>query len=257
MKFQTALVALTSTGLIAVQANTIYTQQAGAAEMVATLLANQADIVASNPTFKGNPSCAALFFNGRASVPNGPAGDLNFPDEGILISTGKPVSMNVQDGDKESTSMGVEGDADLTNLVGGYTYDACVLEFDFDCMKEDCAIAFDYVFGSDEYNTMVDRKFNDAFAWFLNKKNIAIIPGTTNEYVSIDTINKGKHSDLYVNNDMLDTTLAKIPFPNFQADGFTKVLTAKGVANGMKDGVPGKNHMKLVIADRGDSAYDS
>ena len=99
---------------------------------------------------------------------------------------------------------------------------------------------------------MVDRKYNDAFAWFLNGQNIAIIPGT-NEMVSIDTINIDAHSDLFINNDpnTLGTGPNDIPFPKFEADGFTKSLKAEGVTNG------GTNHMKLVIADRADNGFNS
>ena len=80
----------------------------------------------------------------------------------------------------------LSGDTDLDKLVPGYyTYDATVLEFDFKPTKN--VIRIQYVFSSDEYNEYVGSKYNDVFGFFVNGKNIAKLPDSTN--VTINNIN--------------------------------------------------------------------
>lgn len=190
----------------------------------------------------GNPSCAGLFTGGASAVPNG-----DFPDTGIVISTGDPASLHLQSSDRVSNINGAPGDADLDALVDGSTTDACVLEFKFECTNNPCPISFEYVWGSEEYNEFVGSPFNDVFAWLLNGENIAFVPGSSDE-VSIDNINGNSNSQYFNNNDPSETN---IPYPLMEADGFTTTLKAYG------DAVSGTNIMKLVIADRSDQAFDS
>jgi hypothetical protein len=44
--------------------------------------------------------------------------------------------------------------------------DGCVLEFDF--VASGTAFTLEFVFGSDEYETLVNTQFNDVFAFFLS-----------------------------------------------------------------------------------------
>lgn len=209
--------------------------------MVFNLFANSRFVSFTDASMTGNEACAGLFTGGASAVPTG------FPDTGVVISTGSPASLHLQSTDRESNMNGAAGDADLDALVEGETTDACVLEFTFECTKDPCPIEFDYVFGSEEYNEFADSPFNDVFAWFLNGKNIALVPGTTEE-VSINNVNNGKNSQYFRDNDPSDTN---IPYPLMEADGFTTTLKATGEA------VKGSNTMKLVIADRSDQMFDS
>ena len=219
----------------------VVTLEATATEMIADLFADSNFVTFSNAKLTGNPICAGLFSGGNSAVPS------DFPDTGVVISTGHPASLHLQSTDRESNMNGAAGDADLDAIVAGDTTDACVLEFDFECTQDPCAIEFQYVFGSEEYNEFAESPFNDVFAWFLNGQNIALIPGS-NEEVSINTVNENQNSNLFRNNDPSDTN---VPYPNMEADGFTTTLKAAGNA------VQGTNTMKLVIADRSDQMFDS
>lgn len=145
------------------------------------------------------------------------------------------------------------GDGDLAQLIGvprDETHDACVLEFDFIPLGD--TIKFNYVFSSEEYPEFTCSPFNDAFAFFISGpgipglQNIALVPGSTSP-VTINNISDDLTCSLfpqyYVNN---FTSLF------FTHNGHTTVFTA--IANVQ----PCQTyHLKLVIADVADGAYDS
>ncbi|MBT3208240.1 MAG: T9SS type A sorting domain-containing protein [Bacteroidetes bacterium] len=160
-----------------------------------------------------------------------------------------------------STGLGVPGDTDLDALIPQSTQDASVIEFDF--VPSADTLEFRYVFGSDEYPEYVNSSFNDVFAFFLSgpnpaggsytNENIAIIPGTTTA-VSINNVNNGSNSpptgpctncEYYFDN--LNVTNAAIEY-----DGYTVALTATAIVTPCQT-----YHIKLAVADAGDSALDS
>ena len=181
---------------------------------------------------------------------------------GIVLSTGNirnVIGPNCSSG--ITSENGTAGDTDLSNLIGQSTLDAAVLEFDF--IPTSPTIRFQYVFASDEYEDFV-FDFNDVFAFFVNGKNVALIP-QTNTLVSINNVNNGNNGldalhpeyalippvnpNFYVNND-----IDVIPTPpvDTEMDGMTVVLTASAQVN------PGvTNHIKLAIADALDEQLDS
>jgi hypothetical protein len=168
-------------------------------------------------------------------------------DQGIILCSGH---VNNAPGPNSSDAIGADlflpGDADLNLAFGGITtYDATILEFDFIPTADKMYVQ--YVFASDEYNEWVGQ-YNDAFAFFLDGVNIALIP-TTNVPVSVGTVNNGSYPSYYRDNDFWPTG----PFPyDIEADGFTKVFTATGTV------VPNAtHHIKLAIADRNDHILDS
>ena len=166
------------------------------------------------------------------------------------------------------TVTGTGADATLQAIVGAQTYDRAVLEFDF--IPESDFIQFRYVFASEEYNEWVNDVYNDVFGFFVtsleadgynyNNKNIAIVPGTSNTAVAINTINNGPCSGApncsglgvgpctncayYYDN---ATGTKQIEY-----DGFTTVLTASCYVTPCK-----RYHMKIAIADVSDPWIDS
>jgi hypothetical protein len=121
-------------------------------------------------------------------------------------------------------------------------------------------VSFDYIFGSDEYPEYVHSSFNDVFAFFLNGKNIALLPNngddngsSNNTAVSINTVNAQVNSQYFHENTYIVED-GKSAYPNIEADGFTTILTARGTP---KQGVDEWNHIKLVVTDVGDNIYDS
>ncbi|MDZ4751528.1 MAG: choice-of-anchor L domain-containing protein [Flavobacteriales bacterium] len=154
-------------------------------------------------------------------------------------------------------------DPDLAELSGFALNDAAVLEFDF--VPTGDSLVFQYVFGSDEYPEFSNSSFNDAFGFFISGPgiagnfsngaiNIALIPGT-NLPVTINNVNNGgagtgpcEYCEYYIHNGNGGGNNNS----NIECDGFTTVLTA--YAN-VQCGET--YHIKLAIADAGDTGYDS
>jgi len=164
---------------------------------------------------------------------------------GVILSTGGV--QNVVGPNSESLisqDNGTAGDAILngSGFANAQTYDATILQFDF--VPTTSTISFNYVFASDEYDEYVDSGFNDAFAFFVNGVNYAVVPGTVNTAVTINTINLSTHSAYYI-----DNTSGAL---NTEMDGLTTVLTVTAPVN------PGVNNLiNMAIADGGDESGDS
>jgi len=118
-------------------------------------------------------------------------------------------------------------DPDLAAVSAASINNAAVLEFDF--VPTGDSLAFDFVFGSEEYPEWVNS-INDVFGFFVSgpgisgpytngAANIALLPGTTTP-VTINTVNIGSNANYFVKN----TTPV---VHNVQADGFTTVITAQ------------------------------
>lgn len=225
-------------------------------DMVDTLLGTGVSV--SNVQYIGAPNAGGLFAGG--------AGIIGF-DSGVILSSGSiaNVSGPLNKLDDFSTDNDLSGDTDLDALLPGYlTFDATVLEFDFECEGVQ-TIQFQYVFASEEYNEFVNSVFNDVFAFYLNGENIALVPGTQDIPVAINNVNCGNpleevpevsNCNLYIDNDCGEESLAAVdPFPcnkiATEMDGLTVEFTATGQLQ------PGVNHIKLAIADAGDRVLDS
>jgi uncharacterized repeat protein (TIGR01451 family) len=175
-------------------------------------------------------------------------------DDGVLLTTGDVDNVvGPNDSDSASAVNEASGDADLDALAGGSTEDATVLEFAF--VPVDSTVTFRYVFGSEEYNEFVYTQYNDVFGFFVNGINCATVPDTTTP-VTINTINGGSpfgnenasNPLLYRNNDLQDGGGAI----DTELDGLTTVMTCTAPVE-----PDVSNHIKLAIADVGDSGYDS
>ena len=144
------------------------------------------------------------------------------------------------------------GDPQLNAIVAPNPgFDAAVLQFDF--VPTGSILSFKYVFGSEEYPNFAPPNitlFNDVFAFFLNGKNVALVPGT-NTPVSIDNINAVTNAQYYVNNYTNPAGPLFGPLDT-QMNAFTKVLPVTVSV------VPGQtNHIKLAIENVGDQIFDS
>jgi len=203
-----------------------------AQDLVYTLVGQ--GITVSNVTFTGAEVAAGVFQGG--------AGIIGF-DKGIILGTGNIVNVV---GPNTKNNIGVNneaaGDAQLDALAGYPTHDAAVLEFDF--LANTNKIQFRYVFASDEYNEYVGSKYNDVFAFYINGVNCAMIGS---DPVSVNTVNSGKNTGSYINNDIASGA----PL-NTEMDGLTSVLTCNAAVN-----PTALNHVKLAIADASDFIYDA
>jgi gliding motility-associated-like protein len=180
----------------------------------------------------------------------------------ILASGGVSGAIGPNDSGSETVIANNPGNSDSDiEQIESSAGDIAVLEFDFTATGD--SLSFNFVWASEEYPEFVNS-FNDAFAFFLsgpglngpysnNGENIAQIPGT-NMAVTIDNLNNGSNGtngpcvncEYYVNN--LDNS-----DPNgIQYDGYTTLLPANAQLQCGET-----YHIKIVIADALDTAYDS
>lgn len=228
--------------------------QATIAEVLQCLLGQ--GVLVSNVVTQGPPAAFGRFAGGGTII--------GF-NTGVVISTGDVVSIpGPNELDDTSTDHSLPGDTDLDALIPGFaTFDAAVLEFDFECTQSD-VFSMDFVFASEEYNEYVDSDYNDVFAFFLDGNavgnNVARVPGfcqTPGLPVAINNVNcgnplagpypgPGQNCGCYRNNDIdeggtIDTEM----------DGLTAPFGFSANVG------PGTHHMKIAIADAGDGILDS
>lgn len=207
-------------------------------------------------------------------------------NSGFILSTGDATDIGPNGANffASTGTLGQGNDADLANYIDSQ-WDICTVTFDVVPLGED--LNFNYVFASEEYPEYVCTAFNDAFGFFIsgpgingpfsnNAENIALVPDITNldentdTPVSIGSINWGN----FVNNDASVNYCGGVcgdgtgcpcncPFyiPNNTGslyedymvyDGQTILLTARQTVE------PCETYsIKMVIADRGDGAWDS
>jgi gliding motility-associated-like protein len=193
-----------------------------------------------------------------------------FPfSDGVILSTGfvgsaaGPNTTNQSNGGFGGGTWPGDADLEATLAAAGIpttTLNATKLEFDFTPITNQ--INFDFIFASEEYGTF-QCTFSDAFAFLLTDittgitTNLAIVPGTTTP-ISVVTI----RDELYNNscasvNPQYFAQYNQLPGvsplgspTNF--NGQTVPLTATAPVT-----INAPYHIKLVIADRSDTAYDS
>lgn len=198
-------------------------------------------ITITGATYIGTATQSAIFADGSVIG----------METGVLLTSGNAnlaVGPNISDA--SGVALGTAGDADLNGLITTPTSDAAVLEFDFETAGGD--LFFEFVFASEEYNEWVDSPFNDVFAFFVDGVNIALAPN--GDVASINNINctgaNTANCSSFNNNDPSDLG-TPTPF-DIEYDGFTNVLTASALGLGA-----GVHHIKIAIADAGDSILDS
>jgi hypothetical protein len=119
-----------------------------------TVLANA---IAGSGITVSNVSCSGATSNASGTFTNGTA-TVGF-DQGLVLTTG--------------TVDCIPGPNNSGSGTGGGTTSS--LKFDF--TSNTGKVFFQYVFGSEEYNEVVNSGFNDQFQLLLNGTNIALLPG--------------------------------------------------------------------------------
>jgi gliding motility-associated-like protein len=178
--------------------------------------------------------------------------------DGLLLTTGRADQAANPAGFFANNNLGLGGDPDLNTLNdlfgnGFGTDDACSVEMDV-FVKTD-QLAFDYVFGSDEYKQSFSQFSNDLIGVLVSgpgipglpglnfQENIATLPiAMPNTLVQIQTVNASTNWEFYRNNS-LSTSIAY----NGLTSGFlgeTKTLTASRQVTPCQT-----YHVKLAIAD--------
>ncbi len=204
----------------------------------------------SNVGVIGNSSSRGFFVNGDASIGLG---------KGVILSTGQATAATGPCGPNASGFGGGASDPDLVQLAGTNIGDAVGIEFDFVPTLDQ--LSFNYVFASEEYCEFVGQ-FNDVFGFFISgpgitgpftngAENVALIPGTTTQ-VAINNVNQNTNTQ-YFNPNAQGSCGAETNCADIKYDGYTSIFVAE------IDGLTACEtyHIKLVIGDAGDSAFDS
>ncbi|MBK7408401.1 MAG: choice-of-anchor L domain-containing protein [Saprospirales bacterium] len=184
---------------------------------------------------------------------------------GRVADNGFQIGINHPGSSFASTSWGAPGDADLNTLSlqsgnGTTSTDACVIEVDVYAATDE--LTFEYIFGSEEYPEYVNSSFNDIFAFLISgpgivgdpglngQKNIAVLPPPASVPVQINSVNNQLNWEYYRNN---------LAGQSVVYDGLTSdFLGVKPSLTATSQVIPCNTyHIKLAIADRGDTAFDS
>ncbi len=180
-------------------------------------------------------------------------GDTDFPiGAGIVMSTGNALYIPFSFDFFSSANNDLNGDPDIDLAGMALSHDAASIEFDL-VPTNDQLLDFKYVFASEEYPEFVGSVFNDAFLFLisgpgidgeysLNSFNAAMIPNEDLP-VSINTVNEFSFPEYY----NLNTGQMEFAF-----DGYTTEMPAEFMAEAGET-----YHVKIVVGDVGDSAYDS
>jgi gliding motility-associated-like protein len=204
----------------------------------------------------------------------------SFPfEEGIILSSGFAVSAegpNIETGTSDG-GLNWPGDVDLKALLDNQygtnvdTNNATVFEFTFVSSLDEAT--FEFIFASEEYEDQWECSddFRDGFAFLIKGPgipnvsgapfggtNVAAVPGSNNVPVSTASIHRDTFlcgfeiqgtnyfPDLYVTN-------SNPPTDEIEFDGLTVTLTTATIAI-----IPNEVYtIKMVLADRGDTAFDS
>ena len=236
-------------------------------QLIEDILLNSTCANVSNITSSGSTNFGATPANNSIGYFSKNGSGFPFND-GIVLSSGfVNNSPGPNDAILSDTATGWVGDADLEAIILAATgqtmnsQNATKLEFDFVPLTDQ--ISFNFIFASDEYGTF-QCSFSDAFAFLLTNTttnvttNLAVVPNTTTP-ISVVTIrdalfNTGCSS---VNPEYFGTYYGAPNGENILAapinfNGSTIPMTASATV------VPGTQyHIKLVVADRSDSAFDS
>lgn len=230
-----------------VAALTITSTTTDGTDLVAALLGTGITVTPGSVSYIGAADQAGIFTGGSAS-----GFDI---DSGIILTTGSAYDAELaNDTIKIQTTADTGPDADLTALIYDgspqppFTLDRNVLEFDFTSAGGD--LYFNFLFASEEYSTFVGASYNDPFAFWVDGVNIALAP--EGGIVSIANVNCGNPvSAAGPNCSYFHDNEGPGPHPN-PYDGFTDAFTA--VLLGL---APGEHHIKIAIADAGDTLMDS
>jgi len=188
-------------------------------------------------------------------------GGSNFPfADGIILSSGAAAeAAGPFDGGGPSHAGNGVGDADLEAVTGvTNTHDRVYLEFDFVPLAPQ--ISFNYIMASSEYNGNFECNYADSFAFILTNTtvgtapvNLAKLPAPTNfnDTVVVTNIRPEVNAGCLAQNEHYFAGYT--PESGEHAyGGMTVPLTA------FSEVIVGDvYHIKLVMADQGDSAFDT
>lgn len=247
--------------MTALTANTSASALAMATEIFGT------GFIINTATYSGDNNSSGTFTNGNTTNPN-----VLPSDSGVVLSTGNvsafgnATGANNQGGGTGTNQLnGIDGDADFDTAAGGATFDAAFLEVNFTPLPGQTSLNIEFRFYSEEYNEYVYSNFNDVALIMIDGVQVPISVGSGD--ISVNSINNAgannpqfgnQNNDPNPGNGTFDSSNPNLFIDNTngafdtEMDGFTVTLSldipvTPGVAQTLKIG----------IADKGDTAYDS
>jgi len=186
------------------------------------------------------------------------AGTTKFPySEGIILSTGYARNAgNQYISNPLSDDIGSQSDSDLTAAINPSQplTNATYIEFDFVPFVEE--LTFNFLFASEEYTSTFPCQYSDGFALLLKRQgdtsytNLAVLPNNAGPVSVTNIIPKPPYSCGPKNAQYFGSHNTQNIETNF--NGRVVPLKAHAVVT------PGVSyHFKMVLADAGDSMYDS
>lgn len=220
-------------------------------ELIVDVLIDSPCAQISNITFSTGTNFGEENGIGYFSNPDG-----GFPfEDGLLLTSGDASEAAGPNDTFVSSGTGAwPGDPDLTAIAGDDTNNATVIEFDFVPLNDE--LSFDFLMASEEYDMgTFECDFSDAFAFLLTDAggtttNLAVVPGTTDP-ILVTNIHPDNGACPAVNEQYFGEYIPD-NLPPISFDGRTAVFTAFSPVN-----IGETYHIKLVIADARDNAYDS
>lgn len=181
-------------------------------------------------TFEGAPTAAGLYTDGPFGIA-----------DGVVLATGDVTNaLPPNEYGNVSTDFGLDGCEECDEIIPGYTtYDAAILTIEFDVDPACTSIAFDFIFGSDEYPEYVGTAYNDVFGAYLNGEQVAF---------------DGDGNPITINGPFFSGPYVEVPPANgLEYDGSTYLLQS---AAQVEPGSTG-NILRIVVCDAGDHIYDA
>ncbi|MFN5296024.1 MAG: choice-of-anchor L domain-containing protein [Flavobacteriales bacterium] len=276
-----ALIVLVASFFSCIQSNAQLVVQSDitVAQMVQQMMGQGAQ--AFNITFNGQPAEVAY----AASAGSFQCSNCNIGlSSGLAMSTGRAYDLIGPNDSGSQSTYGVtsngDADTDMWTLVssngGNEVNDLSIIEFDYIPYSD--SIQFEFVWGSEEYDSYVSSSYNDVFGIFVsgpgiagpfqnNAINLAVIPGTDIP-VSVNSINNGNSLEgpcnycEYYNQEISDGELWGLiaggydayilDINNIQLDGYTDII-----ASAIEVSCGETYHVKIAICDASDNSMDS
>ncbi len=242
------------------QAITVNTNLYTVPQLVNNVLINTPNILATNVTWRtgtnfGSSNGIGYFQNTNQTFPM---------ESGVVLSTGNvlntvgPNLSILSDGSSSWT-----GDANLQNAMSGFSgnanfVNATVLEFDFVALSTNFNL--DFLFASEEYGEY-QCTFSDSFVILLTNlntgvtTNLAVVPGT-NIPISVTSVrNSLYNTNCPSSNSEYFGVFNGGTNASASATNFNGQTVKMSATTSLEPITP--YHLKIVVADRADSVFDS
>lgn len=219
------------------------------AGVLSSSFAGRGITIVGTPTFAGNAAQAGTYTS------SGLGGS------GVVLSTGNVNSISGVQSNYLSTDFGGAGDSDIETLIPAYpgvhsgvspSFDASVLEFDFQIAPGSTGALFSFFFANDEPQGLAfDQTFNDGALAVLDGQNIAFntlgnSPTSLQMYFDYGYNLNSPPSPPNGINPLGNSAISDTGFWEYEP----------GMAAGTL-GIGSIHHLKLAIADGGDGLSDS